>query len=147
MDLKWYTKAQEVYGVSDLITRTAKLVPYVKRPKQAPSYVTAYSYEPLPTEPGAGLGNLYVVLEVLITGRASEEVADLVLETIGDQYYNQSDPNDNPLERFEGAIKATNHELAEHVNRGNAAWIGKLSAVVAIHADGELHVSQTGSAE
>jgi hypothetical protein len=133
--------------VSDLITRTAKLVPYVKRPKQAPSYVTAYSYEPLPTEPGAGLGNLYVVLEVLITGRASEEVADLVLETIGDQYYNQSDPNDNPLERFEGAIKATNHELAEYVNRGNASWIGKLSAVVAIQADGELHVSQTGSAE
>ena len=133
--------------MSDLITRTAKLVPYVKRPKQAPSYVTAYSYEPLPTEPGAGLGNLYVVLEVLITGRPSEEVADLVLETIGDQYYNQLDPNENPLERFEAAIKATNHELVEYVNRGNASWIGKLSAVVAIQADGELHVSQTGSAE
>jgi hypothetical protein len=133
--------------VSDLITRTAKLVPYVKRPKQVPSYVTAYSYEPLPTEPGAGLGSLYVVLEVLVTGRASEEVADLVLETIGDQYYNQADPNENPLERFEAAIKATNHELGEHVNHGNASWIGKLSAVVAVQSGDELHVSQTGSAE
>jgi hypothetical protein len=133
--------------VSDLITHTARLVPYVKRPKQVASFVTAYTYEPLPDEPGAELGNLYVVMEVLVSGRASEEVADLVIETIGDQYYNQATPGSDSLERFEAAVKACNHELSEHVNRGNAAWIGKLSAVVAIQVGGELHVAHTGSAE
>ncbi|MDB5178934.1 MAG: hypothetical protein JWN01_877 [Patescibacteria group bacterium] len=133
--------------MSDLITRTARLVPYTKRPKQVASFVTAYSYEPQPNEPGAPLGSLYVVLEVLISGRASEEVSDLVIETIGNHYYNEPPAGTEPLERFESAVKAVNHELTEHVNRGNAAWIGKLSAVVAIQAGDEVHVAATGSAE
>ncbi len=134
--------------MSDLITRTARLVPYAKRPKQVASFVTAYSYEPLPDEPGADLGSLYIVMEVLVSGRASEEVADLVIETIGDQYYNQLPSTiSDPLARFETAIKATNQELSGHVNRGNAAWIGKLSAIIAIQVASDLHVAQTGSAE
>lgn len=133
--------------MSDLITRTARLVPYAKRPRQVPSFVTAYSYEPLANEPGAELGNLYVVIEVLVSGRASEEVADLIIETIGEHYYNHPKAGTSVLERFEAAIKATNQELGEHVNRGNAAWIGKLSAVIAVQNGAELHVAQTGSAE
>jgi len=133
--------------VSDLITRTARLVPYAKRPKQVPSFVTAYSYEPTADEPGFELGNLYVVIEVLVSGRASEEVADLVTETFGDHYYNDADSDISKLERFEASIKATNLELSEYVNRGNAAWIGKLSAIIAIQVESEIHVSHTGSAE
>lgn len=133
--------------MSDLITHTARLVPYAKRPKQVPSFVTAYSYEPIANEPGAELGNLYVVMEVLVSGRASEEVADLVIETIGDQYYNQPRENRDALGQFEAAIKAVNHELGDYVNRGNAAWIGKLSTAVAVQVGAEVHVAQTGSAE
>jgi hypothetical protein len=120
----------------------------MKRPKQVPSFVTAYAYEPLADDPAGQLGNLYVVLEALVSGRASEEVADLVIETAGDHYYNHEDNEDKPpLERFEAAVKAINRELSEHVNRGNAAWIGKLSAIVAIQAGNEIHIAQTGSAE
>jgi hypothetical protein len=133
--------------VSDLITHTARLVPYAKRPKQVPSFVTAYTYEPLPNDAGAELGSLYVVMEVLVSGRASEEVADLIIETIGERYYNDPKLNTEPLTRFEHAIKAANQELSEHVNRGNAAWIGKLSAVIAVQVGPDLHVAQTGSAE
>jgi hypothetical protein len=112
-----------------------------------PGFVTAYAYEPLPADPGAELGNLYVVIEVLVSGRASEEVADLVIETAGDQYYNKPNPKDGALERFESAVKAVNQELTDYVNRGNAAWIGKLSAVIAVHCGSEVHLAQTGSAE
>jgi hypothetical protein len=93
------------------------------------------------------MGSYYVVLEVLISGRASEEVADIIIATIGDTYYNQIADSDDALTRFEAAVRATNHELGEHVGRGNAAWIGKLSAVIAIHSGSELHVASTGSAE
>jgi uncharacterized protein (DUF2164 family) len=133
--------------VSDLITHTARLVPYAKRPKQVPSFVIAYSYEPFADEPGSDLGNLYVVMEVLVSGRASEEVADLVIETIGDHYYNQPLNAHDPLAHFEAAIKAVNHELSDYVNKGNAAWIGKISTAIAIQVGNEVHVSQTGSAE
>ena len=133
--------------MSDLITRTARLVPYAKRPKHIASFVTAYAYEPEADEPGAPLGNLYVVVEALVSGRASEEVVDLVIQSVGDTYYNEQGDERNPLTRFEAAIKQTNHELSEYVGRGNAAWIGKLSAIIAVQADSELHVAQTGSAE
>ncbi len=133
--------------MSEFITRTARLVPYAKRPKQVPSFVTAYSHEPLPDEPAANMGSLFVVIEVLVSGRSSEEVADLIIETLGDRYYNYGQNEAEPLARFEAAIKATNHELGEYVSQGNAAWIGKLSAVAAIQVGDELHVVQTGSAE
>ena len=133
--------------MSELITHTARLVPYTKRPKQVPSFVTAYYYEPMPDEPGSELGSLYVVLEVLVSGRASEEVADLIIETAGNHYYNLPPAGTEPLERLELAIKAVNHELTEHVNRGNAAWIGKLSAIIAIQVGPDLHLAATGSAE
>jgi len=103
-------------------------------------------YEPQPDEPTFELGNLYIVIEVLITGRASEEVADLVIEAFSDHYYNQADYK-TPLERFESAIKSTNHQLAEFINQGNAAWIGKMSAIVAVVAGSEIHLCQTGSAD
>lgn len=133
--------------MADLITRTAKLVPYAKRPKQVPSFVTAYSYEPLSDEPAAGFGNFYVVIEVVAGGRQSEEVADLIIESFGQQYYNQDSNAADSLSRFETAIKIVNRELLEYINQGNAAWIGKLSAVIAVQHQAELHISHTGSSE
>lgn len=132
--------------MSELITRTARLIPYSKRPKQVPSFVTAYMYEPQPDEPTAELGSLYVAIEVLVTGRASEEVADLVIEAFSDHYYVQAEGK-SPLERFESSVKSTNHQLAEFINQGNAAWIGKMSAIIAVIADSEIHLCQTGSAD
>ena len=133
--------------MAELIARTAKLIPYAKRPKQVPSFVTAYAYEPLSDEPAADFGNFYVVIEVVAGGRQSEEVADLVIEAFGQQYYSEASEAKDPLARFEAAIKIVNRELFEYVNQGNAAWIGKLSAVIAVQRASELHISHTGSSE
>lgn len=134
--------------MSDLIPRTARLVPYTKRPKHVAGFVTAYVFEPAADDPGAKLGNLYVVVEVLVSGRASEEVVDLIIQTFGDAYYNAEGAADvDPGTRFESATRHLNHALADYVNKGNAAWIGKLSAIIAVQAKDDLHVTQTGSAE
>ena len=53
--------------MSDLVTRSARLIPYVKRPRNAAGFATAYRYEPLPGDPGSILGSLYVVIEKTIT--------------------------------------------------------------------------------
>jgi len=112
-----------------------------------PSFVTAYAYEPLSDEPAAAFGNFYVVIEVVAGGRQSEEVSDLIIESLGQQYYNEENQAGDPLSRFETAIKVVNRELLEYVNQGNAAWIGKLSAVIAVQHGSELHISHTGSSE
>jgi hypothetical protein len=134
--------------VSELITRAARLAPYAKRPRQATGFVTAYTYEPHPEEETAGMGNLFLVIEVISSGRMAEEVANLVIDTISGHYYDVGgDGSRSHLDRFEAAIKATNAELNHYIDQGNAAWVGKLSAIVAIQAGDELHLTQTGSAE
>ncbi len=133
--------------MSELITRAARLAPYAKRPRQASGFVTAYTYEPRPDEVDADMGNLFIVIEVISSGRMAEEVANLVIETVAGHYYDPGSGTMSHLDRFELAVKATNVELSHYIDEGNAAWVGKLSAIVAIQADKELHLAQTGSAE
>jgi hypothetical protein len=110
--------------------------------------VTAYTFEPRPDETTAEMGNLFIVIEVISSGRMAEEVANLVIDTISGHYYEPaSGTAATHLDRFETAIRATNAELNHYIDQGNAAWVGKLSAIVAIQADDELHLTQTGSAE
>jgi hypothetical protein len=94
------------------------------------------------------MGNLFIVLEVISSGRMAEEVANLIIDTITGHYYEpESGAALSHLDRFELAIKAANAELSHYIDQGNAAWVGKLSAVVAIQSGEELHLTQTGSAE
>lgn len=132
--------------MSDLVTRTAKLTPYAKRAKSQPGFATAYYYEPEPGE-DAGLGNLYVIVEVLAAAKQSQEVADLIIQAFGEAYYNRTNAPDEQLERFEASIKAVNQELADYTNQGNAGWVGRISAIIAVLTGDELHLTQTGSAE
>lgn len=132
--------------MSDLINRTAKLIPKNKRIKPFPGYATAYHYESEDTN-AAKLGSLYVIIEVLTASKPAEAVADLVIETSGNSYYNSPDSNLSVLEHFENAIKTTNAALADYTNAGNASWVGRMSAVIAVLAGEELHLTQTGSAE
>jgi len=132
--------------MSELLTKTAKLLPYAKRGKALPSFATAYNYEPEPGE-GLELGNLFVVIEVLTANKQAEEVADMIIKTAGESYYNQSEEQaeSEAFPRFEAAIKAVNHQLAEYTNQGNASWVGRLSAVIAVQSGDQLHITQTGS--
>jgi hypothetical protein len=133
--------------MSTLVARIAKLVPRTKRIRPLPGLATAYSYEPEIAE-AQELGVLSIVIEVLVPNRPAQAVIDLVIETVGDQYYNWEPERPVPtLERFERAIKATNAILTKHVNDGNAGWIGRMSSVVALVSGSELHLTQTGSAE
>jgi serine/threonine protein phosphatase PrpC len=130
--------------MSDLIARTAKLQPRPKRVKAVPSFATTYWFE---AEEHPNLGSLYVVIEVLTNQKQAQAVADLIIETTGEAYYNEQDHSENVLKRFEAAIKATNRALSDYTEKGNAGWVGRISAIVAIVAGDELHLTQTGSAE
>lgn len=129
----------------DLITITAKLIPYSKRPRQVPGLTTAYSFEP---ESGdKQLGSLLVVIEVLAPAREAEKVTDLIIETAGRSYYDSSIKSPSPSDRFEQAIKEVNRRLTELADSGSATWVGRISAIVAVVEQNRLHLSQTGSSE
>lgn len=128
----------------ELIIQSAKLIPHPKRGKNAPGFATSYIYEPEPTD-ASGLGALIAVIEV-VASKDAEEVCDLIIRTAGEAYYN-SEGTSSPAERFEVALKQVNHELSGYIEQGQAAWIGKLSAIVAVVSSNQLFLAQAGSAE
>ena len=129
----------------ELITRTAKLVPHNRLPKSADGYATAYYHEPDAYDPSE-LGNILVVIEVL-GGKHSQEVAELITQTLTDRYYLTSDQEPiDAVAQFERALREVNSQLRKYTDAGHANWMGKLSAVLAVFSGGQLHLSQAGSA-
>lgn len=128
-----------------LLSQSAKLVPYPKRLKSQTSLATTYEFEP--SAELAELGNFLAVIEIVSATKQAEELIDLIIETTGKSYYEAAvEPDQTNQDRFEVAIKAVNQELAIYATQGNANWVGKISAVLAILADDELIITQTGSA-
>ena len=130
----------------ELVTRTAKLLPYLRRPKQATGYATAYYHEPDAYDP-IELGNLFAVVE--IAGSEHEQVAELIIQTFADSYYQVDDLEKmQAVSQFEQALKAINQELASYSQQtGSTDWMGKLSCILAAFSQGEIHLSQAGSAK
>jgi hypothetical protein len=135
--------------LSELLTRVAKLVPN-KRSKALPGYTTAFAYDP-PADTNTALGKLLIVIEVLAASKQAEEVVDLVIQCMGDSYYNSPGSDypgaDTALKRFEAAIKTTNQELAHYTESGHASWVGKMSAIISVQVEADVHLSYAGSAE
>ncbi len=136
--------------MSEAISRSAKLVPYTRRPRGSAGYVTAFIFDAPPGD-AEDLGSLFVVAEVLSPSKQSEEVVDLMIHTLGDTYYNQpiyeadSDQTQSEL-RFEAGLRAVNRELEAYTTSGHASWVGKLSAVLGVSSNDTLQVSNCGSA-
>lgn len=137
-----------MYELSSPVITSARLIPYAKRPKQAAHFTTAFSYEAPAGEAAARLGSMHVVIEVLSSGRIAEEVAELIIETGGNEYFNKPLDLDRPVvDHLERAIKSVNSELSQFIDKGNTSWLGKISAVIAVVVGDELHLTQTGAAE
>lgn len=130
--------------MANLITRVAKLVPYSRRKIDSSSFATAYYFEP-PSDFDVDLGTLLVVVEILSSDAHAEEVASLIIKTIGEYYYDQAS-SEVILERFESSLDRLNEELAE-LSGAPKPWLGKISAIVAIQAGNELHLSSCGTAQ
>jgi serine/threonine protein phosphatase PrpC len=131
---------------SILLIKAAKLLPYAKKARTLQGFATAYEYEPESNEASFGLGHLLAVVEVLSTTKQAEEVVDLIIKTVGESFYNHADIDQDTYSRFAQAIKSVNRELANYAEHGKAGWIGRLSAILALQADNELHVTHAGSA-
>lgn len=91
------------------------------------------------------LGTLLVVAEVDTSAKAGEAVVDLIIHTVGDQYYNQN-TDLAPTDRFETAIKTLNGELSDY-SKQDSSWVGKIHAVIAVLASDGMHITNAGGSE
>ncbi len=124
--------------------RVAKLVPYPSKHSTVPALAFAYHFEP-PIEQKAQAGSLYVVIEVMAKESLASQVVDLVIKTMGEEYYNKKF-QDEPNIRFEKSIAALNTQLAKLYSSHHGKHINNLSAVIAVIDQDQLYLSQTGKA-
>ena len=125
------------------VITTAKLVPYPKRAGNVVSLANAWHHEASASD--AKFGDICAVTEVLAPNKQASEVTDLIIGSARKHYYESTSPDTSV--RFEETVKAVNQELASYATRGNSAWIGKVSAVIAVVTGQEVHITQTGSAQ
>lgn len=127
-----------------LLQRVAKLVPYPAKHSTVPALAFAYHFEP-GAEQQLQIGSLFVVIEVMAKESLASQVVDLVIKTMGEEYFNKKF-NDEPETRFEKSIAVLNQQLAKLNTSHHAKHINSLSAVVAVINQDQLYLSQCGKA-
>ena len=89
-------------------------------------------------------GVLYFIIEILSPDPAMKKVAQLIEQTVIEEYYR--DLSDG-LESFEAAMKKVNESLADLAEEGEVGWVGKINGVIAALEQNILHVTQAGTVE
>ena len=127
-----------------LLPRVAKLVPDPTKHSTVPALAFAYHFEPS-AEQQLQVGSLFVVIEVMAKDSLASQVVDLVIKTMGEEYFNKKF-HDEPEKRFETSIASLNSQLAKLNDSHHAKHINSLSAVVAVLNQDQLYLSQCGKA-
>jgi len=123
------------------ITKVGKILSRQKYPDRT-SLATVHKPQD-PLERASGI--LYFVIEIINTDPAMRDIAKLIVDTTIDAYYKE--PVEDPLSKFEAALKKVNEKLASLAEEGEVGWVGKTNAIIAVLAGNNLHLSQAGTAE
>lgn len=127
-----------------LLTRVAKLIPYAQKHKTLPSLAFVYHFEP-PVDDNQQLGSFLVAIEVMGKQALASQIIDQIIKTIGEKYYNEEYKGE-PAERFENALAEVNKNIAGLLKSKHAEIARKISAVIAIQTEDELHITRCGKA-
>lgn len=127
-----------------LVSRTAKVLSETKKSKDKEA--VAIAYEHIPRDPQEQKhGSLYAVIEVEDAGGHAEDLAEVIIDTLHSEYYD--DPDKESLASFESALAKVNEALAEKTQEGQINWLGKLNGILAVLSGNTLHLTQAGKAE
>lgn len=124
--------------------RVAKLIPYPAKHTTVPALAFAYHFEP-PADQDNQLGSLFISIEVMAKDALASQVVDLIIKTIGEEYYNKKF-TDEPDKRFEKAVAALNTQLAKLHESHHGKQLAGLSAVIGVINQESLYLTQCGKA-
>ncbi|MCL5093880.1 MAG: protein phosphatase 2C family protein [Patescibacteria group bacterium] len=127
-----------------LVFRTAKLLSDSRKLKSDSGVSIAYEHQPKEIDE-QNHGSLFVVIELSGPVASSQEISELIIDTLHSEYYRDLDRD--PLESFEAALSKINEELTDITEQGKIHWLGRLNAVLAVISDHTLHLTQAGNAE
>lgn len=125
--------------------RVGKLLPYTaSQPSTTPGLAFSYHFEP-PIEQDNQLGSLYIVIEVLAKDSLASQVVDMVIRTIGEEYYNKKYTAEAE-NRFEKAIAVLNKQITQLKASHHGKQLSDIHAVIAVINQSELYLTSCGKA-
>lgn len=89
-------------------------------------------------------GTLYFMIEILNPWHPSAQIAEMIVETVKQEYYRI---DERPARCFERALESINNQLASLVKEGETSWLGNLNGVIASIVDDKIYLSHTGKVE
>jgi cell division protein FtsB len=123
----------------ELKTKFAKIISRERLPSRL---LFCGFYHPEEAKP-ASMGDIFYFLEIVSPWFPNTSVAQTVIKTIVENYYQQSS-----LEtalNLEITLKEVNARIAEVAAEGDNDWVSNLNGIIGVVKNGELHFSQVGS--
>jgi len=108
------------------------------------SFLENYSYE-LSDDPGSVGGKIFMALEILNNQAEAEDIGETIFSNFKDAFY--EDLEGDPYERFEEALKKTNHVIEALKEEKTARFIGNLNIAIGAVIGDSLYISVTGDSE
>ncbi|MFY9484163.1 MAG: hypothetical protein WAP74_00885 [Patescibacteria group bacterium] len=97
-----------------------------------------------PDDADSELGTLFALVEITRPWYPNAQIGQTIINTLKREYYRGKSTSD--LENFEQALKKVNETLARITETGETDWIGRLSSVIALRVDKQIHLSSAGNA-
>jgi len=89
-------------------------------------------------------GSLYFLIEILNPWHPSAQIAEMIVETVKQEYYRI---DERPSKCFERALESINTQLASLAKEGETGWVGNLNAVIASITEDKIYLTHTGQTE
>ena len=107
-------------------------------------FLTCQVYQPIDPEQ-AESGMVFSQIEIMNPWFPTSQIGQTIINTLIREYYRGSDTSE--LVNFENAVKKVNEALAQIAQNGETDWIGKLSGVLVLYNNNEIHFAQTGNSQ
>lgn len=89
-------------------------------------------------------GSLYFLIEILNPWHPSAQIAEMIVETVKQEYYRI---DERPSRCFERALESINTQLASLAKEGETSWVDNINAAIASIADDKIYLTHTGQVE
>lgn len=93
----------------------------------------------------SSMGTIFALIEITNPWSFNSQIGQNIINTLTQEYFKQD--NKDALINFENALKKVNLNLSRITQEGETNWIGNLNAILAVIADDEIHLTQTGKAD
>lgn len=131
--------------VRDMSTKhiATRYIRFATRERPTDRFLTAQIRESKDDD-APNVGDLYFVVEIHNPWFPNSQIGQTIINTVVREY--RRGDSTSTLANFELALRKTNAVLAQITQTGETDWIGNLSSIILLVADGHVYLAQTGRA-